>query len=164
MVRTPPVDFVAESRQDERSRGGGTMPKRGAHCGMIRDTGRLHVTGFGKLRIREISGSVSSSFENPFFKVVEKGTGAGVGAYERAGLKEPEHDPSSFLSPWCTAPQIRSGRMNSCLQQQGVPLARSRLAPGVPSTVSYAIAVASTRERAFLSAQGGRLSSAKPDE
>lgn len=164
MARTPPVDIVAESRQDECARGGGTMPKRGAHCGMIRGTGRLHATGFGKLRFREISGIVSSSFENPFFKVVEKGTGAGLGACERVGMKEPGHDPSSFLSPWCTAPRIGSGRMNSCLQQQGVPPARSRLAPGVPSTVSHAIAVASTRERAFLSAPGSRLSSAKPDE
>ena len=37
-------------------------------------------------------------------------------------------------------------------------------APGVPSAAGHAMAVVSTRERAFLSAPGGRVWGAKPDE
>ncbi len=99
---------------------------------------------------------------NSVFKVVEKGAGAGLGACELASMKRPEHDPSSFLSPWCTAQQTGSVRMN--FLPAAAKCSSCQEPPGVPSTVSHAIAVVSTRERAFLSAQIGRLPSAKPDE
>ena len=152
MACVPPVIFVAESRQDERSRGGGTIPQRGVLCGMIQGTGRLQVTGFGKLRFRETPGSVSSSFVIPFSRssrMAPEPASAHVNLRERM---------SRSMTPHCFfhrgVPPRRSGACATivCLQQQNAPPARSRLMPGVPSTASHAIAVASTRERAFLSA------------
>lgn len=40
--------FVVVSRQDERSRGGGTNPQRRVLCAMIQGNGHLQVAGFGK--------------------------------------------------------------------------------------------------------------------